>query len=52
MTEQGPQQPLAQRPTEPLPRSFKPAWIFMLMLLLVVVGIAFAAYVVDRAVYS
>ena len=51
MTEPDPRTP-RQRPTEPVPDSFKPAWIFMLALLVLVVAIAASAYVVDRAFYG
>lgn len=41
-----------QRPTEPIPASFRPAWLFMLSLAVLVIAIATAAYIVDRAYYG
>lgn len=40
------------RPTEPLPRDWKPAWRFLLFLFCVVAGIAAAAAIVDRMIYG
>ncbi|WP_157933794.1 hypothetical protein [Alloalcanivorax mobilis] len=40
------------RPTEPLPRSVKPAVLFLGFLFLVTAGIAAACYVVDRLIYG
>ncbi len=51
MTDDHQNQP-RQRPTEPLPGSFKPAWIFMLCIAVLVAGIAVAAYFIDRAYYG
>lgn len=44
--------PQRQRPTEPLPRNFKPFWLFLTFILGLTVLIALAAYVVDRSVYG
>ena len=41
-----------ERPTEPLPRSVKPALLFLGFLFMVTVTIAGAAYVVDRQIYG
>lgn len=41
-----------QRPTEPLPRNFKPFWLFLLFILGLTVLIALAAYLIDRSVYG
>jgi hypothetical protein len=41
-----------QRPTEPLPTSYRPFWLFLLFIFLVVAGIAASAYLVDRAFYG
>lgn len=40
------------RPTEPLPRSVKPALFFLAFLFLVTAGIAIASYIVDRLIYG
>jgi len=40
------------RPTEPLPKSVKPALLFLGFLFTVTVVIAGAAYVVDRQIYG
>ncbi|MBM1144868.1 hypothetical protein [Alloalcanivorax profundimaris] len=40
------------RPTEPLPKSFKPALTLLGVLFLVTAGIAVAAAVVDRLIYG
>lgn len=41
-----------QRPTEPLPGTYKPALRFVGFLALVVAGIAIASVVVDRMIYG
>ncbi|MBL4713716.1 MAG: hypothetical protein ABJQ98_06410 [Alloalcanivorax venustensis] len=41
-----------ERPTEPLPKSVKPALLFLGFLFMVTVVIAGAAYVVDRQIYG
>lgn len=41
-----------QRPTEPLPASFRPFWIFLMLLFVLVAAIALTAFLVDRAVYG
>lgn len=40
------------RPTEPLPKTFKPALTLLGVLFLVTAGIAVAAAVVDRLIYG
>ncbi|MCG8392008.1 MAG: hypothetical protein MI745_02905 [Pseudomonadales bacterium] len=40
------------RETEPLPKTAKPALLFLLFLAAVVLSIAAAAYVVDRMIYG
>ncbi len=44
--------PHRDRPTEPLPKSVKPALLFLGFLFMVTVMIAGAAYVVDRQIYG
>lgn len=46
------QQSRRQRPTEPLPRNFRPAWLFLLFILGLTATIALAAYIIDRSVYG
>ena len=49
---QDPQAIHRERPTEPLPKSVKPALLFLGFLFMVTVVIAGAAYVVDRQIYG
>lgn len=42
----------SSRPTEPLPKSVKPALVFLGFLTLVTIGIAIASYIVDRLIYG
>ncbi|MEQ3725577.1 hypothetical protein [Alcanivorax sp.] len=46
------QEPQASRQTEPLPKTAKPALLFLLFLAGVVATMATAAYVVDRMIYG
>ena len=52
MSTQNDQTDQTERPTEPLPSSWKPAWRFLLFLFVVVAGIALAAAIVDRSIYG
>jgi len=49
---QDPESRQHERPTEPLPKSVKPALLFLGFLFMVAVVIAGAAYVVDRQIYG
>ena len=51
-TMQDPETRHRERPTEPLPKSVKPALLFLGFLFMVTVVIAGAAYVVDRQIYG
>jgi hypothetical protein len=44
--------PGSQRPTEPLPASFKPLWRLMLALAALVAFVAGSAFIVDRMIYG
>ena len=46
------QEPSASRETEALPKTIKPALLFLLFLFGVVATMATAAYVVDRMIYG
>ena len=52
MARQEPTRATRRRPTEPPPKSFRPAWLLVLALTVVVGLIALASYLVDRAIYG
>lgn len=44
--------PRSQRPTEPVPASFRPLWRLMLALAVLVAFVAASAFIVDRMIYG